>query len=253
MSEGYPGMVPHSEGPLTTAWYVAAGYEDEGEKLYLHPGAAEEGGRKEVTFFPAQWRGGWIGPVGNVSVPQFVLGGRVRTPDPEQTALASFKRAIRLAEIGEIVVDNIAGGRSVQSGGFSAYELWLQELGEGISYEVLTPIQKSYLISFNGPFLESLVARRMAAGAYLQMVSKALDPETSRTVLKAADAYKRVVSNLTEIQKLVPQAQMFFMADFPSEEIEKFGNYGKVTDLVREAYEKEKQAIALLKEARHGL
>ena len=132
MSEEYPAMVSHSEGPFETAWYVAAGYEEEEEKLYLHPGAAEGGGRKEVTFFPAQWRGGWIGPVGNVSVPQFVLGGRVRTPDPEQTALASFKRAIRLAEIGEIVVDNIEGGRSdgrsVQSGGFSSYELWLREL-----------------------------------------------------------------------------------------------------------------------------
>ena len=247
ISGGHPAMVPHSERILMESWYVVAGYEEEGEKLYLHSGGAEDGGREEVAFFPQRWQGGWIGPVGGVSVPQFVLGEKIRTPDPVQAALSAFERAIRLAETEEVVVDNLGGGRSVQSGGFSAYELWLQELEEGISHEALTPTQKGYLIAFNGPFLGSLVAQRMAAASYLQTVSGVFDPERGEKVLEAAEAYKQVVSHLMKVQQLVPQAMMFMMQAFAPEEIEKFGNYGQVTDLVREAYEKEKEAIGLLR------
>lgn len=120
--------------------------------------------------------------------------------------------------------------------------------GSWISYEALTPIQKAYLISFNGPFLGELAGRKMAAAEYLERVSPVFERKQRTLLLETAKAYEKVHSTLVEIQKLVPQAEMFLMGEFSPEEIEKFDNYRKVIDLVREAYKEEGRAIALLKD-----
>ena len=88
----------------------------------------------------------------------------------------------------------------------------------------------------------------MAAAEYLERVSPVFERKQRTLLLETAKAYEKVHSTLVEIQKLVPQAEMFLMGEFSPEEIEKFDNYGKVIDLVREAYKEEGRAIALLKD-----
>ncbi len=237
ISQGYPVIV--------WRWrYIelVAGYDDKTQTVYLKRGEKKPQDYYPWPCFSREWRRPPMFGQQMKTTAQFIVGDKIPGKDPKEGILASLVQTIRIAKTPFIPV-----AQDTFTTGFAAYELWLKELSHEVVYDKLSEDERRQIIDFDGYFLPRVAQNRKAAAVYLKEVSAMFDQPQRQLLLQAAERYQTVADRLEEIVKLLPQGD-WRKAFIPEEERTKFAQRSEVAQLVREAYEQEREAVALLKE-----